>query len=617
MGSIAVCALVATPLATPAAGSPKQPPAPSETAGKTDSTSANEAKRVDRVKLPKPHTFDCSSITGVPSQCGTVKLPRDYERPKGAKTEVAYLRIKAKDQKNKIGTLFLNPGGPGGSGVGIATAAPDFLSPELLKRFDVVGVDPRGTNFSDNVRCFNNLGKQAAALGGLDVAFPTTRKEMSAYERSSVAFGKGCSSTGKPLSAHMSTANVARDMDVLRRMFGDKQLTYLGFSYGSYLGNVYANMYPDRVRAVTIDGVLDPIGWAGTPATQRTPVTQRLRSGEGANKAIQEILRLCKKKGAKYCQFAADGDPKAKYDKLVAKLKKAPLVIVAPEDPESSFEVDYPTLVAFLLGDLYAPIAPQLIDENLSFFYAAAFGAGASDKAQDEARRQLATLFKALQEAEKAAQSEKARLAKRAGFAFPYDNSPEAFQTVLCTDSINPKNVEDWRKFADRAASTGDGFGRLWTWGSAPCASQSWTVKDRDAYRGPFTARTAHPVLVVGNYWDPATNYDGAVRAASLLPNSRLLSSDNFGHTAYGTSRCVTSSVNKYLLTTKVPKPGKACKSDFGAFESPLAEDEEASTSNSKRKSADAKTGADAKQEEILRGLPPVLPPVPGAVPRS
>lgn len=224
------------------------------------------------------------------------------------------------------------------------------------------------------------------------------------------------------------------------------------------------------------------------------------------------------------------------------------------------------------MNDLYSPLAPRLIDEDLSVFYEAIAEPATSvtDKAQLQGRKHLTAKFKARQADAKAVQADKDRLAKRAGFAFPYDNSGEAFQTVLCTDSVNPRNVEDWPKFADRAASTGTGFGRLWTWGSAPCASKNWTVKDGDAYRGPFTARTAHPVLVVGNYWDPATNYDGAVRAASLLPNSRLLSSDNFGHTAYQTSRCVTSAIDSYLLTSKAPRAGKACKSDFGVFESPV-----------------------------------------------
>ncbi len=617
MGSIAVWALFATPLATPAAGSPRQPPATSLAKG--DVTEAKEARRVDRVKLPKPVTFDCTLVTGVRSECGTIRLPQDYDQPKAAKTEVAYLRIRAKDQRHKIGTLFINPGGPGGSGVQIAAAAPYFLSPALLKKFDIVGVDPRGTNSSDNVRCFKNYGAQAAATQGLTVPFPDTRGRISAYQRSSVALAKGCSSTGKPLAAHMSTANVARDMDVLRRLFGDKQLTYLGFSYGSYLGNVYANMYPDRVRAVAIDGVFDPVGWAGRPSTRRTPVTQRIRSGEGATKAINEILRLCRKRGPKYCRFASKGDPLANYDKLVNSFEKSALVIADPDDPEFSFELDYASFVAFLLTDLYSPLAPQLIDDDLSVFYDVFAAPGTvSDKAQLQARKDLAVKVKARQADAKAVRADKSRWAERLGVALAYDNSGEAFQTVLCTDSVNPRNVGDWPKFADRAASTGTGFGRLWTWGSAPCASKYWTVKDRDAYLGPFTARTAHPVLVIGNYWDPATNYDGAVRAASLLPNSRLLSSDNFGHTAYQTSRCVTSSVDLYLLTSKAPRAGRTCKSDFGAFESALVDHDGIYPSKNKRTSrdADSRRGEDAQQEEIVRGLPPVVPPLPGSGPR-
>ncbi len=599
--------VAATATSTPASPSSSVVPA------RGDITSKAEAKRVDQVRTPKPKTFDCSALSGLPSECGTVKLPLDYDKPTGATTDVAYLRIKAKDQKNKIGTLFLNPGGPGGSGVQIAAFASDFLSPAVLKKFDIVGVDPRGTNFSDNVRCFKNFGEQVNATEGLNVAFPFTNEETRAYKVSSKALGLACSGTGKPLSAHMSTANVARDMDVMRRMVGDKKLTYLGFSYGTYLGNVYANLYPDRVRAVAIDGVLDPVAWSGTPATARTPVTARIRSGEGGTKAMSEILRLCKKAGPDYCNFASKGDPKKNYDELVRSLKKAPLLITDPEDPDFSFELDYATFVSFLLSDLYAPFAPEIVDLDLTFIYELSEPPTKANKTTQQAARQhFAAKFKTAEEDRKAAKARTDKTAKQMGFAFPYYNDGEAFQTVLCTDSVNPRLVGDWTTAADRAASTGTGFGRLWTWGSAPCASRYWTVKDTDSYRGPFTARTANPVLVVGNYWDPATNYDGAVRASSLLPNSRLLSSGNFGHTAYGTSNCVTSTVDTYLLTAKVPAAGKTCKSDFGVFDIPL-ENEETLTKNSTQSERKAE---EKKQDEILRTLPPVVPPIQGATPR-
>ena len=110
-------------------------------------------------------------------------------------------------------------------------------------------------------------------------------------------------------------------------------------------------------------------------------------------------------------------------------------------------------------------------------------------------------------------------------------------------------------------------FGRLWAGSSVGCASKTWTARDKDAYRGPFNRRTASPILVVGSKWDPATNYAGAVRAASLLPNSRLLSSDNWGHTAYGTSQCATSAIDTYLLTEVLPAPGTYCHGDVQPFE--------------------------------------------------
>ncbi|MGB3256375.1 MAG: alpha/beta hydrolase [Ornithinimicrobium sp.] len=619
-GSLAALALVATPAAVQAAQTPTHD---SASAGAAligaDVTNAKEAKRVDGYRTPKPDTFDCTEVIGVRSECGTVKLPLDYDRPTGTTTEVAYLRIPAKDQKNKIGTLFLNPGGPGGSGIDIASAAPFFLSPAVLKKFDVVGVDPRGINFSDNVRCFKNIGAQASGLSGLNVAFPTTTRETNAYLQSSMTFAKACSSTGKPLSAHMSTANVARDMDVMRRMFGDKQLTYLGFSYGSYLGNVYANLFPDRVRAVTIDGVLDPVAWAGTPATQRTPVTARIRSGEGGTKAVNEILRLCTKKGSDYCLFASKGDPKRNYDKIIREIKKNPVEITDFETGEVFFTLTYADLVSFLLGDMYDPFAPEIVDSDLTFFYEILFeefdAGSAEGQAQADLQQQFVDRYQERQAEADAAQAAKSTLAKELGFAFPYYNEADSFQTVLCTDSINPKYVGNWRQYADRAASTGTGFGRLWTWGSAPCAEKYWTVDDGDAYRGSFTAKTKNPVLVVGNYWDPATNYDGAVRAASLLPNSRLLSSDNFGHTAYGTSACVNTAIDTYLLTAKVPKAGTRCRTDFPAFTEPYYAQE---GEGARKTVTPDEIQKDAEEEAgITRELPPVVPPMPGAIPRG
>ena len=288
-----------------------------------DKTSAREKKRVDSVPTPKLKWATC--FEGL--ECAEVKLPRDYDKPKGAKTELALLRYRSPDQTKRIGTLFVNPGGPGGWATDLAYYSSEFLSSDILERFDIVGVDPRGVGYSDNVRCFADPGKQTPVMNTLyGRGYPTTKAETAAYLKAAKAQGKACATSGKPLSVSMSTAAVARDMDVLRRAVGDKKLSYLGFSYGSYLGQVYANLFPDRVRALALDGVVDPWAWRGTKATRNVPMSDRLRSADGSYKALREVLVRCDRAGGQRCAFAL-GDPVANFDLIYKRLKQHPMVM--------------------------------------------------------------------------------------------------------------------------------------------------------------------------------------------------------------------------------------------------------------------------------------------------
>lgn len=560
-----------------------------------DRTDPAQARRVDRVPTPDLAWFDCSQLAPG-AWCATADLPLDYDEPDDATTQVAVLKIKAADQEHKLGTLFLNPGGPGGSGTYMAAMAREFLSPALLDRFDIVGFDPRGTNFSTNVACWASGGEQLAAIGPmLSTHFPWTGAEESAHVAASKAFGRACSSTGRPLSASMSTAEVARDMDVLRRAVGDRQLTYLGFSYGSYLGDVYANLFPDRVRALVIDGVIDADGWAGTRRTARVPQTTRIRSGEATARAMDELLQRCEAAGAHQCEFADRGDPRANYDMIMSSLQKQPLVWEDPED--SAQTLTYATLTQVLLGNLYAPTPGEPIAAILSFVYDLLLPTadpGTPEAARQESARR--NLKKALApRSTSAARARAFRASGRAVFplSFPYDNSLDAFQSVLCTDGLNPRHAAAWPRYADAADRRAPHFGRAWTWRSSACASRTWTARDEDAHRGPFTRRTTNPVLVVGNLWDPATNYDSAAKVARQLPGARLLSSDNWGHTAYGTSTCATGAIDAYLLTRTLPAAGTMCEA-------------------AQPYTRPGGTGAGAAG----RQLPPVVPPFPGAEPR-
>jgi pimeloyl-ACP methyl ester carboxylesterase len=530
---------------------------PTVAASAPDRTSATEARRVDSVLTPTLAWQDC----GDAAQCATVWLPLDYDEPNGAKTKVSLLRRPARDQAHRIGSLFLNPGGPGGSGIAWANYAPHYLSPALLDRFDVVGVDPRGVNLSEQVKCFTSTAQQTQALKGFDLSFPVGKVEERAFAASATRLGEGCSSTGRPLSGSMSTAEVARDMDVLRRAVGDSKLTFFGVSYGSYLGQVYANMFPDRVRAVTIDGVVDPIAWVGTPATASLPTFDRLRSADASSRALRQILTLCDRAGEQRCRFAAAGDPVANYDLLANRLKKTPVMMPDPAGGPP-VKVTYAVMVDATLSYLYQPGGYALLDEGLSdLMVLTAPPAAATSPASRANRLKVMGAFVTRLHAQAATQ-------KRAGLALPYANSPwESRTSVVCTDESSSPDAASWPKAAAAADKRAEYFGRSWVWITAGCASNAWTVRDEDAYRGPFNRRTASPVLVVGNTWDPATSYEGALKAASLLPNSALLSSDNWGHTAYGTSVCATSAIDTYLLAQVVPARGTTCHGDVQPFE--------------------------------------------------
>jgi hypothetical protein len=253
------------------------------------------------------------------------------------------------------------------------------------------------------------------------------------------------------------------------------------------------------------------------------------------------------------------------YASIVSSIKTTPVDI-------GGRLLTYPVLISALLGDLYSPDAGTFADSDLSAVWDLLHGASPAVSA---AKKTLVTRLSATSMAQDraAAFRDKAKSlspASRFAVQWPYNNSPEAFQSVLCTDGLNPANAATWTGHAAAADRAAPGFGPLWTWASAPCASNTWTVRDPGAYRGPFTKRTSNPVLIVGSYWDPATNYAGAVTVSRLLPNSRLLSNDNWGHTAWGTSSCDTAATANYLLAVTVPAPGAVCHSDVQPYTQPL-----------------------------------------------
>ena len=266
------CTAAPPPVATATAASPARIT--------QDRTTPAQARLVDRVPAPVLHWRPCRKT----AQCATARLPLDYRHPDGAKIRIALLRIPAKDPRRRLGTLFVNPGGPGDSARDFAFSAtvPPAVPRKILDRFDIVGADPRGVGGSTPIRCFTSQAQRARVEGPLTATpFPVTAAAQRTWIGAARALGRACSTTARPIASAMSTTEDARDMDVLRRALGDRKLTFLGVSYGSYLGLVYASMFPDRVRAMVLDGIVNPRAWAGHARHRGRPAARPARRRGG------------------------------------------------------------------------------------------------------------------------------------------------------------------------------------------------------------------------------------------------------------------------------------------------------------------------------------------------
>jgi pimeloyl-ACP methyl ester carboxylesterase len=472
-------------------------------------------------------------------QCGTLQVPLDYGRPNGPTISLAVVRLPATDPSRRIGSLFLNPGGPGGSGVDYAVfAGPELYTPEVRARFDLVGFDPRGIARSTALRCFGTDKQWGPFFTSF--AFPLTDDELQEWIAADRYLVGACDRRGGAIADHMATADVARDLDRLRAAVGDSQLTYAGVSYGSYLGVTYANMFPDRVRALVVDGVLDPIAWStgrGNEAAT-TPFSTRLRSDVGAQATLDEFFRLCDAAGTR-CAFS--GGAAARYAALAERLRARPVQIVFPDG--STAELNYSILIAFTLGAMY---------DSSSWPDFAAMLADVEEQAGARTIGARAERFRGAP----------AYITKR---GFPrYFNALEGFPAVACADSDNPNAYDAWWNAGAAADAAHGYFGRIWTWASGICAS--WEHTDAGRYMGPFNRRTANPVLVVGNTFDPATPYHGAVTVAGLLPGSALLTVHGWGHTSLFLSACADQVITRYLVDRQTPQPGTFCDQDVTPF---------------------------------------------------
>jgi pimeloyl-ACP methyl ester carboxylesterase len=507
-------------------------------------TSPATATPAAEVEAPVP-TIDWRRCPGGGRlRCARVPVPLDYDDPTGPTIKLSLLKRPASQPTERIGTLFVNPGGPGGSAADFAAYVGGFLGAEVRQRFDIVGIDPRGIGGSAPVRC--QAPGQPPPFPRQ--AFPYTKKQIEVWLRFDRYYRHLCREGGNRILDHMSTADTARDMDLIRQALGEAQLSFYGISYGSYLGATYAAMFPDRIRAMVVDGVLDPVAWSTGrgDAAKTLPIETRIRSGVGAWESLTAAFAECDRVGKERCPLA--GDSASKWLRIVHRLKRGPVKV-------DGYRLTYQSLVGSALGALYDDSGVRFLMRYIKRTHRDMFGSRSVRQRTDAS----------------AALDRLRRLTESFPLPGPYGAShgkafPD-YHGVACADSLNPSDPRAWIAAGKLADRWGPWFSRLWTWLSSACAR--WPGSKADTYFGPWAVETSAPVLVIGNTHDPSTPIHGARVLNTKLEGSRLLILDGWGHGGLGTGDCVTSAMERYLVDVVLPPTGKVCRPDRQLFPVP------------------------------------------------
>ncbi len=509
----------------------KPTPAPAMSTRPTPAASGNGATALDSAGLgrfyrQKPAWRDC----GDGFQCTRVTVPLDYGRPAGRAIGLSVNRLRARSSAKRQGSLLVNPGGPGGSGLDYARGARSLVSGAVRERFDVVGFDPRGVGKSTPVRCLDD--KETDAFIAADGS-PDTRAEEQRLVDLSRRFGARCAQRSGYLLAHIGTRDVARDMDLLRAVLGDAKLTYLGKSYGTALGAAYAELFPTHVRALVLDGALDPSS-SGSDVLRRQSI--------GFETALTAFVDDCRRRSN--CPL-----PRRRASALAA---VGAILAAADRQP--------------LTGD-----GGRTVTQGIAFI-----GVGAA--LYDDSAWPL--LRDALSEAQRGDGSTLALLADfytdRNENGHYTSNSNDALYAVNCLDRPAPgvaagpagpagraaadaaaRAVVAARAAASALSRVAPRFGPTLAWGDLPCATWPVTGSVRPH---PIKAAGAAPILVVGTLRDPATPYVWAQNLARELASGHLLTWDGDGHTAYRRgSGCIDRAVDAYLIKGSLPRSGARC----------------------------------------------------------
>jgi pimeloyl-ACP methyl ester carboxylesterase len=498
-------------------GPPADVSTPSGDAGGTEAPATSDATgdatgpgSVAPVEWGECESSDEYDVTGW--ECGTVEVPLDYTDPSGRTISVALTRAPATDDTTRIGSLFVNPGGPGGSGIETVHYLVDELPENVKARFDIVGFDPRGVGASTAVDCVDDKAKDAEA--DLDPT-PDTPTEVSALTDRLAQSSRACAQAQGDLLPYVGTMNAARDLDRLREAVGDDGLTYLGFSYGTILGATYASLFPDKARALVLDGATDPASGVSSDNEASTGWYGD-QDFDGAFSRFDEA-----------CQAATDcaAQPSAEtlLDQVRGTVEKGPIR------------------------------APTIESEDGRQLTSGLLETGVSSGLYDAASWPF--LAVALKDAAAGDGSVMIRLAdnlNRRRSDGSWDNLFDAFRAVACADFAARPTAAEVKAELTKAA--GEELPA-----DAPNPSCTGWPETAEALPSVKPVGVATPVLVIGTRGDPATPYENAPAMVDRLQDAVLLTWEGDGHTAFPKTDCVNAAVTDYVVDLEVPEDGMTC----------------------------------------------------------
>lgn len=447
---------------------------------------------------------------GSGDECASIWVPMSYQHPDGKAITIKAKRQPAGKPSKRIGSLFINPGGPGGSGI-------DYLDnvgfpPQITNVYDVVGFDPRGVGQSTPIDCVSDdfLDTYLASDPS-----PDNKAEINRMEQLWRHFTKGCVKRSGKLLSHVSTVEAARDMDILRAVVGDKKFHYFGASYGTYLGATYAALFPEKVGRMVLDGAVNPL---------EKPRKTEIKQAAGFETALTAYIKNC----------ISEGDCPLGNSVKAAKDRLQKLFRQVDQDP-------LPTS------------SGRKLTEGLAFL-------GVIVPLYNRQSWRYETL--ALKEALNGSGNLLLRFAdlyaSRGQDGHYTDNSMEVQSAVNCLDKPQHASIQDIKQGKQDFLQASPTFGPAAMWW--PYACSHWPVSS-SIPQPDYSAKGAAPIVVIGTTRDPATPYEQAVKLANILDSGVLLSRDGDGHTAYNSGNaCIDDAVNTYLVTGNPPKDGTMCR---------------------------------------------------------